>query len=75
MADLKVIKKYGWGEAEELLEKTILYCPSCGEQNVYIEKSEGDYYQGPSHYCTSCRVEFTMPSYRDMNDDIYFKDL
>ncbi|MCA1021525.1 hypothetical protein [Halobacillus litoralis] len=50
-------------------DKSALYCPNCGKQEVWIEAGEGDYYQGSVHCCTNCRNSFTMPSFG--KDDSY----
>jgi predicted RNA-binding Zn-ribbon protein involved in translation (DUF1610 family) len=39
-----------------------MYCPHCGEQEVWIEQSGGDYYVGVPHFCTACEWKFYMPS-------------
>jgi ssDNA-binding Zn-finger/Zn-ribbon topoisomerase 1 len=41
--------------------KTHLHCPECGKQTVYVENSEGDYYEGPTNLCVSCDSNFTLP--------------
>jgi DNA-directed RNA polymerase subunit RPC12/RpoP len=46
----------------EEVEQTELHCPECGQKTVYVEVGDGDYYQGPTYYCKSCKNEFTMPS-------------
>ena len=48
--------------------KSSIFCPDCGEQEVWTEEGGGDYYQGPSHICTACSFGFTMPSGR-LHDD------
>jgi transcription elongation factor Elf1 len=53
----------------EEVEKLNLYCPNCGEQEVYSETSEGDYYEGETHYCKNCTYSFTMPT-KELNDEI-----
>lgn len=41
-------------------ESTEYFCPSCGKQTVWVETGEGDYYVGPSYYCTSCCAMFNL---------------
>lgn len=39
---------------EEILEfghETELYCPGCGKKGLWVEAGDGDYYQGPLHWC------------------------
>jgi predicted RNA-binding Zn-ribbon protein involved in translation (DUF1610 family) len=55
---------------EQELEITRFYCPNCAQQEVWVEASEGDYYQGPTYYCAACRHEFTMPSVPSPMDEI-----
>lgn len=43
-------------------EKSDLYCPECGKQEVWIEQGLGDYYEGVGHECTHCGASFTMPT-------------
>jgi len=31
-----------------------MYCPHCGQQDVWKDDGAGDYYVGPTHYCRSC---------------------
>ena len=44
-----------------MVEKTIWHCPNCGSEPVYEEIGEGDYYDGPTHYCVECKHRFSMP--------------
>lgn len=37
-----------------------VYCPSCGQQTVWTEEGEGDYYAGPESVCTSCKSRFCL---------------
>jgi predicted RNA-binding Zn-ribbon protein involved in translation (DUF1610 family) len=53
----------------ELEKQDDLFCPNCGKKKVYREMDEGDYYQGPDYYCISCKCNFTMPSFGEMNKD------
>ena len=36
-----------------------LYCINCGNQSVWEEQSEGDYYVGPENLCLVCGATFT----------------
>ena len=49
--------------------KNDLYCLKCGKQTVYVEDSEGGYYEGPMHVCSSCRATFTAPWIGEMSED------
>jgi transposase-like protein len=54
--------KYELGHSyRETYVKTEWFCPACGNQAVWVEKSGGDYYEGPRHVCTSCDASFTLP--------------
>ena len=47
--------KYELGHSyEETWEKTDSFCPVCGIRNVWVQDSDGDYYQGPEFMCASC---------------------
>ena len=39
------------------------FCPHCGKSEVWVECSQGDYYEGPDFFCIACGTSFTMPSY------------
>lgn len=39
-----------------------LYCPNCGEKNVWHEDDPGDYYVGEEYQCGSCGAGWNMPS-------------
>ena len=41
--------------------QTSLFCPKCGERDVWDEDSAGDYYVGSEHRCGSCGYEFYLP--------------
>ena len=51
-----------------IYNETKLYCPNCGKQTVYVEDNDGDYYEGPTHLCTSCDRDFTLPSNHSANE-------
>jgi len=60
---LKVAVTYPAGHTlESEWEKSDLYCPSCGKQEVWEEKTDGggDYYCGESHVCVACEASFTL---------------
>lgn len=61
---MRVLSDYGSHHYFHIysFEKDI-YCPNCASKGVWVE-SEGDYYCGPEHICTSCLFEFTMPTSR-----------
>jgi len=42
-------------------EESELFCPACGHQTVWIETQEADNYEGPTHLCVTCGVDFTLP--------------
>lgn len=43
------------------VNKVKYYCPGCGRRHCYVAKGEGDFYEGPEHYCITCGFTFTMP--------------
>lgn len=36
------------------------FCPCCGEQQVWVEDSAGDYYVGPTYLCVACGATGNM---------------
>lgn len=52
----------------EEYEKSDLYCPNCGENEVWEEMGDGDYYVGNDHACVGCGFIFTMPTGRIASD-------
>lgn len=54
--------KYELGHSyEETWEGTGLYCPQCGQLEVWRNTNGGDYYEGEQHLCTSCESTFSLP--------------
>ena len=51
---------------EQTYVTTRWHCPVCGQQNVLIERGEGDYYIGPTFLCQQkeCLAVFNMPNCR-----------
>jgi transposase-like protein len=45
------------GETKQV-EETDLHCLSCGSKTVLVEIGDGDVYDGPEHFCTSCNHSF-----------------
>lgn len=41
--------------------KTSLHCPHCGQQEIWIEAGDGDYYVGPGIICAQCTGSFALP--------------
>lgn len=37
-----------------------MFCPACAGRTVWVEDSDGDFYQGPTHYCAACGCEFCI---------------
>jgi hypothetical protein len=62
-----VTKDYGTHKYESYFQKVPdVYCPACGQQGIYEEEGEGDYYMGSvsvcilcnsSHYLSNCGVK------------------
>lgn len=42
-------------------EKTKVYCPRCGNQEIWFRCDCGDYYVGEQHICTGCKATFYLP--------------
>jgi ribosomal protein L37AE/L43A len=63
------------GGYEEQLEKTEYHCPKCGNKNVWVEDSEGDYYVGSIWYCLDCHFGFTFQPNRIYDkSEVSFED-
>jgi hypothetical protein len=45
----------------EAWEPEDLFCPKCGQKQVWRCDSGGDYYVGDQHICTACRSSFYLP--------------
>lgn len=59
----KVTIKYELGHSYDFIyEKSNLYCPVCGEQAIWEEQGNGDYYEGVNYSCVNCDASFTLPS-------------
>ncbi len=41
-------------------EKLDMFCPNCGQREVWHDLRGGDYYVGKSHVCTACDHGFTI---------------
>ena len=55
---------YGSHKYKEVWEPDgVPFCPHCGQPDVWVECSEGDYYEGPTFLCLMCGTSFTLPSY------------
>jgi hypothetical protein len=57
---------------------TDYFCPQCGNKSVWVEDSEGDYYEGPQFICTHCESSFRLPriyKIEDMEDRQIVKEL
>ncbi len=71
---MKVIKKIHDSELEYNVEKDeAIFCPNCGVKEVYVAIGEGDYYEGPPHFCKNCNNAFTLPSF-GVDDTIKFSE-
>lgn len=58
--EVKVLNEYPTHHYFNEYEKTELFCPHCGKQEVWEEQSPGDYYCGPDFICTSCAHNFSI---------------
>ena len=47
----------GW---EFTVVPTDLFCPKCGQDKVFVETGDGDYYVGPNHFCFDCDFIFHL---------------
>lgn len=69
-----MIVKFKNKNLEYIVEKDdAIFCPGCGVKEVYVEIGEGDYYEGPHHYCKNCNTSFTLPSC-GVDENIEFKE-
>lgn len=55
----------------ESWEKLALYCPNCGEKQVWRETSGGDYDVGEQYLCIACNHGFYLPVgvQNELNDE------
>ena len=57
---MKILNEYpGSHHYWEEFNKTEIYCPSCGQTEVW-SASYGDYYVGEQHLCVACSHAFTI---------------
>jgi predicted RNA-binding Zn-ribbon protein involved in translation (DUF1610 family) len=42
-------------------EKTKLYCPNCGKQEVWMQDDGGYVYVGEEYFCLNCYANFCLP--------------
>lgn len=54
MTEMKVISQYPKHHYVYSMGKTDLFCPLCGNKEVWVYMGEGDYYQGSEYLCVSC---------------------
>lgn len=60
---MKVKIKYDAGHTRETeYIKSEVFCPNCGEKEVYNENDVGDVYEGVTHLCVRCCYEFKLPT-------------
>lgn len=45
-------------EYTESWDKTELFCPACGKQDVHVDTGAADYYAGEYHLCAACGAGF-----------------
>jgi len=45
------------------LKEPDMFCPHCGENHVWVEVGNEDFYVGAEHFCTACGASWTMPSF------------
>lgn len=69
--NITVNYKAGHSYAESWETDGELYCPHCGEQEVWIRRDGGDYYVGEQHLCAACKWTFYMPDLRESSYDEY----
>ena len=42
--------------------KTALFCPNCGDREVWRNADGGDYYVGEQYLCVACKHSFYLPN-------------
>jgi hypothetical protein len=52
--EMKIIEDYVSHHYVKEYGKSNLFCPICGRQEVWTEKSEGDFYVGSESICVAC---------------------
>lgn len=58
---MKVLNEYPTHHYWDDYERTSLFCPGCGYQEVWENQSAGDYYVGTDFICLECGSEFYLP--------------
>jgi predicted RNA-binding Zn-ribbon protein involved in translation (DUF1610 family) len=71
---IEVTVNYGNHQYHYEYAKSAYFCPNCGSEEVWVEQSDGDYYQGPNHVCTSCTALFTLPSGADPVEESEYRE-
>lgn len=64
--------------SETYIYDSSLRCPHCSKSTVWVEDSEGDFYQGPTHICKSCGSSFTLslsPESKNLQDKQRVKNI
>lgn len=60
---MKVIREYkGSHYYEEEFVKNNMFCPLCGQQSLWRQKGEGDYYNGVDYVCINCGATANLDS-------------
>ena len=49
-------------ELTTTLEQTELFCPLCGNKDVWVETTSHDYYMGSEYYCLKCDSKHNLDS-------------
>lgn len=53
----------------ETWKKTKYHCPCCGIKDVWQKPDGGDYYQGESFLCVTCKAHWNWPAEPFDQDD------
>lgn len=57
---LSVLYRAGHSYVETWAHEPDAFCPRCGKPTVWVEQSEGDFYVGATHCCSTCDAFWTM---------------
>lgn len=50
-------------------EKTELFCPKCGKQEVWNEHGPGDFYDGTEYMCAVCGTSASLDLIHEPDED------
>jgi len=69
---MKVILEFkGSHHYEQDYRKSDMYCPSCGEKDIWENEGHGDYYLGTDYICTACESSHALDHSSKIETEAY----